>query len=243
MEISAKIIAAARALSRDVAAMRFGRPVTHVYNPLQYAFLPYEMYINRYGNTSKRAIFVGMNPGPFGMAQTGIPFGEVTMVKTWLKISAPVGEPAFPHPRRPVLGFACTRSEISGLRLWQAVSRHFKNPERFFAEFFVANYCPLAFLEESGRNRTPDRLPEGEREPLFAACDRHLRSISEAFSAEWVIGIGNFAGIRAKTALSGTGIRTGHVLHPSPASPKANRGWEAEAMADLVRLGICRSRD
>ena len=122
-----------------------------------------------------------MNPGPFGMVQTGIPFGEITMVKTWLKLSAPVGEPANVHPRRPVLGFGCTRREISGQRLWGAVARHFSEPECFFAEHFVANYCPLAFLEASGRNRTPDKLPAGERESLFAACDRHLRKICRPF--------------------------------------------------------------
>lgn len=242
MNISEEMIAAARELSREVAAIRFTKPVNHVYAPLEYAFHPYEAYVRRYGNAPKRVIFLGMNPGPFGMVQTGIPFGEVTMVKTWLKISSPVGKPASQHPRRPVLGFSCERSEISGLRLWQAVARYFTSPERFFAEHFVANYCPLAFLEESGRNRTPDKLPAREKEPLFAACDRHLRRISRTLSAEWVVGIGNFAGNRAETALSGTGIRTGHILHPSPANPRANRNWEAEALADLARLGVCSSQ-
>ena len=242
MNISEEIIAAAKELSMEVAALQFTHPVTHVYNPLEYAFRPYEEYVRRFGISQKRVIFLGMNPGPFGMVQTGIPFGEVTMVKTWLMISAPVGKPARVHPRRPVLGFDCTRSEISGRRLWGAVARHYSKPERFFAEHFVANYCPLTFLEESGRNRTPDKLPAGEREPLFAACDRHLRRLSRAFSAEWVVGIGNFAERRAETALFGMGIKTGRILHPSPTSPKANRNWEAEAMTDLARLGICRSR-
>ncbi len=229
-------------LSQEVSILEFAAPVRHVYNPLEYASRPYEEYVRRYGSSQKRVIFLGMNPGPFGMVQTGIPFGEVTMVKTWLKIAAPVGEPASVHPRRPVLGFDCPRSEISGQRLWGAVARHFSNPERFFAENFVANYCPLAFLEESGRNRTPDKLPAGERESLFAACDSHLRKICRALAAEWVVGIGAFAGQRAETALAGTEIKTGHILHPSPANPKANRNWEAAAMADLARLGLCRSR-
>jgi single-strand selective monofunctional uracil DNA glycosylase len=243
VNIAGEVLAAAKELSRQVAALEFAEPVTHVYNPLEYAFRPYEAYVRRYGISHKRVIFLGMNPGPFGMVQTGIPFGEVTMVKTWLKISAPVGEPANLHPRRPVLGFGCTRREISGQRLWGAVARHFAEPECFFAEHFVANYCPLAFLEASGRNRTPDKLPAGERESLCAACDRHLRKICLAFSAEWVVGIGAFAGQRAEMALSGIGIKTGHVLHPSPANPRANRNWEGDAAKALVGLGICRARN
>jgi single-strand selective monofunctional uracil DNA glycosylase len=30
----------------------------------------------------------------------------------------------------------------------------------------------------------------------------------------------------------------GQVLHPSPASPKANRGWAAQADAELAALGL-----
>ena len=242
MNIADEVVEAAKELSRKVTALEFAEPVSFVYNPLEYAFRPYEEYVRRFGSSKKRAIFLGMNPGPFGMVQTGIPFGEVAMVKTWLKLSAPVGKPARMHLRRPVLGFDCTRNEISGQRLWGAVARHFLKPEQFFTDYFVANYCPLAFLEASGRNRTPDKLPAGEREPLFAACDNHLWTICRALSAEWVVGIGNFAGNRAETALSGMGIKTGHILHPSPANPKANLNWEAEVMADLARLGICRSR-
>lgn len=116
-----------------------------------------------------------MNPGPFGMAQTGVPFGEVELVRDWLGIDTKIGKPPREHPKRPIEGFACQRREISGQRLWGFARARFERPERFFARFFVWNYCPLLFLEASGRNLTPDKLRAAERAPLEAACDGALR--------------------------------------------------------------------
>ena len=177
-----------------------------------------------------------MNPGPFGMAQTGVPFGEVTLVRDWLGIEAPVGRPRREHPRRPVAGFACTRSEVSGRRLWGWARERFETPQRFFERFFVVNYCPLAFMEESGRNITPDKLPRAERERLFAVCDRALARTVKALRPGVVVGIGKFAADRAAAALQRSGVAIGTAPHPSPASPAANRGWAAQmerALRDL----------
>jgi single-strand selective monofunctional uracil DNA glycosylase len=231
--------AAARALSDEVAPLTFGAPVTHVYNPLAYAWPLHEEYLTRYGQGPKRAVFLGMNPGPWGMAQTGVPFGEVAMVRDWLKLKAAIAKPALEHPKRPVTGLECTRSEVSGRRLWGAIAKQFETPERFFQRYFVANYCPLSFMEAGGTNRTPDKLPASEREPLYAACDRHLRRLVEVLEPEWVIGIGGFAEDRAKQALAGMGVKTGRILHPSPASPAANKGWEEAVARELTAMGLC----
>jgi len=236
------LLQAADELCRDLARLRFGPPVTHVYNPLRYARASYAAYVAAYGRGEKHALFLGMNPGPWGMVQTGVPFGDPTLVRDWLRIEASVERPAGEHPARPVLGFDCHRSEVSGTRLWGAIRDHFQTPERFFGRFFVANYCPFCFLEESGRNRTPDKLPAEERQPLFAACDRHLRRVAEELRPRWVIGIGAFAAARARAALEGMPIEVGQVLHPSPASPAANRGWAEAAAAELAELRVCDDR-
>jgi len=225
-------------LVRELRPLRFGPPVAHVYNPLEYAREPHERYLERYGRGRKEAVFLGMNPGPFGMAQTGVPFGEVGVVRDWLKIEGKVGKPAVEHPKRPVLGFDCPRSEVSGSRIWGWIRETFGTPERFFERFFVANYCPLVFMEASGRNLTPDKLPRAEREPLFAACDRALRRMMEIWRPDWVIGVGAFAEARAREALAGTGISVGRILHPSPASPLANSGWAESVEAALREMGI-----
>jgi single-strand selective monofunctional uracil DNA glycosylase len=225
-------------LIRDLQGLRFGPPVSHVYNPLIYAGEAYARYLTLYGQAPKEVLLLGMNPGPWGMAQTGVPFGEVRLVRDWLKIAAPVGAPAAPHPKRPVTGFACTRSEVSGARLWGWVRETFQTPERFFARFFVANYCPLIFIEAGGRNRTPDALPAAERLPLLAACDRALRRTVAVLKPRYVVGVGKFAATRALQALAGLPVVIGRLTHPSPANPAANRGWGALAARELADLGI-----
>src|ERR1700719_5172168 len=95
MSTADELIAAAQRLSAGVGKLKFGEPVTHVYNPLEYAWRAHELYLCRYGNTEKRVIFLGMNPGPFGMAQTGIPFGQISAVRDWLGITAKID-----HPRK-----------------------------------------------------------------------------------------------------------------------------------------------
>ena len=219
--------------------LEFGPPVTHAYNPLRYARIPHDAYWDRYGHPPKPAVFLGMNPGPWGMAQTGVPFGEVAMVRDWLGIEGPVGAPDPPHPKRPVEGFDCGKSEVSGRRFWGWARARFGTPGKFFARFFVANYCPLVFMEESGRNRTPDRLPLGEKTPLFRACDAALREIVALLRPTRVIGVGRFAEARARNALEGRDVAIGCVTHPSPANPKANRDWEARVESELAEMGIC----
>ena len=236
-DVSAALIAAARQLSAQVDNLKFSSPVSHVYNPLAYARAPHELYLRRYGATRKKIVFLGMNPGPFGMVQCGVPFGEIDAVRHWMKIEATVEKPASENPKRLIEGFSCVRSEVSGRRLWSLFRERFGTAEAFFAEHFVANYCPLAFFDQ-GRNLTPDKLPRSESAPLYAACDEHLKLWVDALQPEWVIGIGGFAEARAASALAGTGIKIGRVLHPSPASPAANRGWAAAAAQQLRALGI-----
>ena len=233
-----QVLRAARTLSQTLSRQRFAAPVTHVYDPHTYALRPYALYVQRYAHTPKRIVYLGMNPGPFGMAQTGIPFGEVGAVRDWLGIEARVDKPEHEHPKRPVEGFACTRSEVSGARLWGAFAARHGTAERFFAQHFVANYCPLVFMEQSGRNRTPDKLAAKERERLYAACDEHLRALVKALSPAWVIGVGAFAKARASEALSGLPVQVGSILHPSPASPAANRDWQGQAARQMKDLGL-----
>lgn len=232
------LIGVSRALSRAVSDLEFGAPVTHAYNPLQYARRSHELYLARFGAGPKEVVLLGMNPGPFGMAQTGVPFGDVRFVRDWMGIEAPVERPAAEHPKRPVLGFECERSEVSGSRLWGWAQQRFGAPERFFSRFFVLNYCPLIFIESTGRNRTPDKLPAAESKALLSACDRALRAAIELLEPKHVVGVGAWAAGRARTALEADGVQVGKVLHPSPASPRANRGWADQVESDLRGLGI-----
>lgn len=232
-----RLIDLSRALCRDVDALSFAGKVAYVYNPIDYARATWEQYLARYGGRRGVAIMVGMNPGPWGMAQTGVPFGEVAAVRDWLAIDGEVGKPADEHPKRPIVGLACPRNEVSGARLWGWARERFGTPEAFFDRFFVWNYCPLVFMIDSGANLTPDKLPAEERAPLFAACDRALAGLVELVAPTQVIGVGKFAEARARAALP-EAVPVATVLHPSPASPIANRGWAAQADQQLAALGV-----
>lgn len=228
----------AQGLSKSLAPLKFAEPVTHVYDPVVYAWGPHKAYLERYGSGPKEALLLGMNPGPWGMAQTGVPFGEVAHARDWLGIEGVVNKPNPEHPKRPIEGFDCKRSEVSGARLWGWAKQAFGTPDRFFSRFFVYNYCPLVFMEEGGKNRTPDKLPVAERDPLLELCDEALVQVVKALDVPLVIGVGAFAEARLKKALKGQDIRIGRILHPSPASPIANRGWAERAELDFKKLNV-----
>lgn len=233
------LIAATRDLRDQLAGLRFAAPVTHVYLPLDYAAAPHEAYLERFGGGRKKVVFLGMNPGPFGMAQTGVPFGEIAAVRDWMGIRESVGKPTPEHPKRPVLGFDCPQSEVSGRRLWGLFRERFGAADKFFREHFVANYCPLVFMSGSGANVTPDKVSAAEMQNVFAACDDHLRRLVEALRPEWLIGVGGFAEAQAKKLADVfPDMKIARVLHPSPASPAANKDWAGNATRTLEKLGV-----
>jgi len=227
-------------LNAALAKCKFKGEVAYVYNPLEYAIKPYLEYLNRFGTGQKRVLFLGMNPGPYGMVQTGVPFGEVAMVKDWMGINEKVGEPELVHPKRPITGFACEKSEVSGRRLWGMVADRFEKPEDFFKDSFVVNYCPLVWMTESGKNITPDKLPKKEMESVAKACDAHLLAVLDYYQPEITVGVGAYAEkqlIRITKDLANKPT-IGRMLHPSPASPIANKFWPERAIEDLVELGV-----
>jgi single-strand selective monofunctional uracil DNA glycosylase len=234
------LVSASRSLADALRDREFSAPVSHVYLPLDYARAPHEAYLRRYGSGTKRVFFLGMNPGPFGMAQTGVPFGEIAAVRDWMGIESPVDKPAVEHPKRPVQGFSCPKSEVSGRRLWGLFAERFGAAETFFQDHFVANYCPLVWMSATGANLTPDKLPAAEMAPVEEACLAHLAGVITALEPEWLIGVGAFAEARLQQAAERIGgtYAIGRVLHPSPASPAANRGWAEAATKQLVAQGV-----
>jgi len=234
------LIRASRKLCRELDALKFPAPVAFVYNPLDYAGAPHAEYLERYATGPKRVLFLGMNPGPFGMAQTGVPFGEVAAVRDWLGINAAVKAPALEHPGKRVQGFGCPRSEVSGRRLWGLFAARFQTPTKFFADNFVYNYCPLLFLDggRGGKNLTPDRFSGAATEQMLALCDAHLRLLVKTLGVEIAVGVGGFAEERLQTVFGESGPRVGRILHPSPASPAANRDWAGTATRQLEALGV-----
>jgi len=240
------LIDAARELIRELKPLRFSDPVSHVYLPTEYAWETHREYLEKFGGGEsggrQKVLMLGMNPGPWGMAQTGVPFGEIPSVRDWMGISGPVDKPENEHPKRPIEGFDCTRSEVSGRRLWGLFSEKFPKPEDFFKDHFVTNYCPLVWMGETGKNITPDKLQKFEMEPVEKACRKHLAAVISAIEPEWLIGVGAYAEKKlietVKEYFPDKTFNMEKILHPSPASPIANRGWEPQAEKQLIEMGL-----
>lgn len=234
------LIDAAYELRQALRPLTFPDPVSCTYNPLEYAWDRHCDYLRRFGRGRKRVLFLGMNPGPYGMAQTGVPFGEIPAVRDWMGITGKVEKPDPEHPKRPITGFDCERSEVSGRRLWGLFAERFPVAEDFFADHFVCNYCPLVWMGETGANITPDKLPKSEMVPVEEACMEHLVEVISLLQPEFLIGVGAYAETKLKDAAEQAGSTAfiGKVLHPSPASPAANRGWAEAATKQLEAQGI-----
>lgn len=220
--------------------MAFPAPVQATYNPLEYAWERHCDYLERCGTGRKKVLFLGMNPGPWGMAQTGVPFGEIPAVRDWMGIHGPVGKPVREHPKRPIMGFECEKSEVSGRRLWGMFAERYPKAPDFFKDHFVANYCPLVWMSETGANITPDKLPKTVMAPVEEACFEHLQTIIQILEPEHLVGVGAYAEKKLTLVAQKMeqSFHIGKILHPSPASPAANKGWPHKAIEQMEALGL-----
>ena len=239
MDFTDRIIGRTRLLCRDVDAISFSYD-GYIYNPLDYARTMHEAYLGKYVKEGAEILFLGMNPGPFGMMQTGVPFGEINAVRNYLKLDLPVGKPEREHPSRPVLGMKTTRSEGSGKRLWGLVSLLWPDPEDFFKDHCVFNYCPLGFLDagKTAKNFTPDHLPKEERAALEKVCDSYLKDIIDIIDPRALIGIGKYAQSKLEAVNDDPKRIVSSIIHPSPGNPQANVDWNGKTQAKMRELGL-----
>jgi len=234
------VVRRTRDFANQVDSLRFSCDC-YIYNPLDYAWPMMETYLRRYLSQPVKTVFLGMNPGPFGMAQTGIPFGEITVVKGYLQIEEPIGKPLVEHPKRPIFGLETQRKEISGQRLWGLIQEYFPDAQDLVGSIGVINYCPLVFVDRgsTGKNITPDRLGLGERMALETICDSYLHDMLEMLNPVFALGVGKYAESKLLTvAKAFEDITVGSILHLSPINPRANRGWAGIVRAQLDELGV-----
>ncbi len=247
-----RLLDAAKHLSaqcdKAIPALETTSLVAHATNPLDYAWVHHAQFIEQWGGRGATTLLLGMNPGPWGMAQTGVPFGATEVAQRFLKIdAADLNTPANAHPKRPVVGMALQRQEVSGTRLWNLMESMYGSPEATFEHLFVVNHCPLLLLGERGQNITPDKVPKAIIEPVLNACDEHLKAVVDIMGIERIVGVGKYAEQRAKlafdagkdglgTTASGRRISITTCWHPSPASPLANRNEGADWRANVRKV-------
>ncbi len=219
----------------ELAKLCFEPPACWVYNPWNYAREGRQGYFGLL-SSQPRVFMMGMNPGPWGMAQNGVPFGEREMVLDWLGLSPRVGTPESEHPQRRVKGMQCERKEVSGSRVWGLMRDRFGTAEQFFTDHVILPYCPLMWLKASGANLPPNVLPVAERRPLEDLCDRYLDACLAWMQPEHLVAIGVYAEEALQRVRPQATIT--RILHPSPASPAANRDWAGQVTRTMVAAGI-----
>lgn len=247
--ISVRLLQLENEMCRQLETVHFSLPITHTYNPLSYASDTHSCYVRNYGNSRKKVLFLGMNPGPFGMAQNGVPFGDAGKVSGWLKISGEVNKPLVEHPKRPILGMENRKNEVSGTRFWTLMEELCTCPEVFFENCYVHNYCPFCFMSATGKNITPPTLRVAERRLLEEICDHSLLRVFSLLGVEHVVAVGKYAVARATAVakrvkdegdegVRGEGVRVHYLMHPSPINPAANKNWTALAVGTLRESGV-----
>ncbi len=211
----------------------------YVTNPLDYAREYHDSYIEQYSGLGAKTLLLGMNPGPYGMAQCGVPFGATSIAKEFLGIEGEFTDPKGRHPKRPIEGLDFERQEISGTRLWGLLKDLYKTPDEIHKNVYLVNHCPLLLLGETGKNITPDNISGPAVKKLLQVCDEHLKQVVTTLGIERVIGVGKYAEKRANIALKGLDIEITTCWHPSPASPLANRNdgedWRNNVRSVLLR--------
>ncbi|XP_017774188.1 PREDICTED: single-strand selective monofunctional uracil DNA glycosylase-like [Nicrophorus vespilloides] len=217
--LSDKLLTLDEQLCQQINLLEFdSEKVEYVYNPLEYAYNGYSQFVKKYLDTSKHILFVGMNPGPYGMCQTGIPFGDVNTVQNWFEINVEVNRPRRECPERPVLGLECKRVEQSGKRLWEYFRKKCGLPEHFFRNAFILNYCPLGFFDANGKNITPNNLKVANKRKIQQICDQYMLHVLQLLECKIVVGIGRYAQERMDNILktSNLDVQLLYMKHPSP---------------------------
>lgn len=59
-------------LSQKLLKLDYGPTVEYRYNPVEYAGAPHSKYLSMFCSGHRPLMILGMNPGPWGMSQTGV---------------------------------------------------------------------------------------------------------------------------------------------------------------------------
>lgn len=220
-------------LNNELNELQFPKNITHIYNPIVYALNLHCQYIKKFLNGKKKVMLIGMNPGPNGMVQNGVPFGNTNTVKNLMKIQGQVDQPPSLNPKRPVTGLSCTTEEPSGVRIWNLLQKLAGSLEVFGEQCFLHNFCPLAFFDEQGKNITPSELKGKIKSTLRDICLKYLEKEIQLIQPEIIIAIGSYVGdslrkLSKQSIYVRTNIKILQLAHPSPRSLN-NNNWPEKA--------------
>jgi len=259
--VADQILAASDRLSERLAALP---PVGDLValDPTRYCRSAWAAYLQMAARLGC-VLVVGMNPGPHGMAQTGVPFTDPWIVDE-LDLQAPRADvppadiPAVgswrhrSHRARGVLG---SKREESAKRLWPllreicapyaavgpSADKIAEATRRVCNEVLLVNALPICWLDPAGKNVSAEqvekRAPAQVREGLRDLVNEWLQAVADILRPAAVIGVGRWAREFV------TDLDVDHfveipfrdgIKHPSP-SAGSEAAWRAEAEPILRR--------
>ncbi|KAF7991960.1 hypothetical protein HCN44_010761 [Aphidius gifuensis] len=206
-------------LSINLDKLNYNNPIDYIYCPIIYAKTVHFNYLNKYCRDKKNIMILGMNPGPWGMSQTGVPFGEINIVIDWLKINGHIDKPKRQHEQRQVDGFSCKRSEISGRKFWSLFKKLSNNPDTFFRHCFLRNFFKPTIIIII--------IAGPEQKKLQEFCDQALIEVIKILDVKVIIGVGRFSEQRAKKVVKTAKLSTKvlWMIHPSPRAT-IGKNWQ-----------------
>lgn len=74
--ISTKFLDLIDELNVSLEQLHLPSEIQCIYNPTVYARHTFEIFVQKYCNSKKDIMYFGMNPGPWGMSQTGVRISE-----------------------------------------------------------------------------------------------------------------------------------------------------------------------
>ncbi|XP_073819638.1 uncharacterized protein isoform X2 [Musca autumnalis] len=191
----------------------------HTYNPVVHAAEIHCNYLQKYLDSPKRILFVGMNPGRYGALQTGIPFGNITTVKIGMGLKGRITPTPGQRGKIRIRGLEAPEVEhdSSSTRFWRLISELFDGAENYldllFEKCFVHNFCPLVFIDSDGLNVS---LPYIEPNPrLFAECRKTLGKQITLLKPDLIICIGKFVRSMLSKTRQAKGREILMIEHPS----------------------------
>ena len=202
-----------------------------VWNPQLYGLPLYRRFATEHLPTSRGAIVaLGLNPGKYGMSQTGIPFTDVTRAaRVGIAIEPPGLAPA---SLRPFLkSYRVERSSASVYNLLDAL---WGGPAEGWRRLWAVAPCGLLFLEPDGTNVTPADARLARRDDVRELRLRVIRESVEAARPRGVLLLGQDVARVAADALGD--VETLVVDHPVARGPgRRGPAWWAGVVAQAVR--------
>ncbi len=157
-----------------------------IWNPGLYGETWHARFRRLYRPGQHPLVVFGLNPGPYGMAQTGIPFTDIRrLVSALPDLAAELrgrGERVEPPGLAPpgLRPYLSRSFESSAVRVYRFLKKGWGGAERGWTEVVVANPCTLLFIDPAeGKNRTPADLARAAR--LRGSGRDQVRELVESF--------------------------------------------------------------